>query len=110
MADKQPEQLLTADDLLALPDDGTKRYELIEGHLITMSPTGKAHGLIVSEINYLFKAFVRQHKLGRVYGAETGFRLSENPDTVFGIDVAFVSNARAQQGHDYYAGAPDLAI
>src|SRR5450432_1595783 len=103
------ERLYTAKDLLALPHD-KMRYALVEGHLVEMSPTGKTHGQLTSEINYLLMAFVRQHNLGRVYGAETGFKLAENPDTVFGIDIAFVSKARAQTGDDYFIGAPDLAV
>jgi Uma2 family endonuclease len=33
----------TADDLLTLPDDGW-RYELVQGRLIQMPPTGVDHG------------------------------------------------------------------
>ena len=33
----------TADDLLTLPDDGW-RYELVQGRLIQMLPTGIDHG------------------------------------------------------------------
>ena len=103
------EQLYTAADLLALPHD-RMRYALVEGHLLEMSPTGKTHGQLTSEITYLLVAFVRQHNLGQVFGAETGFKLAENPDTVFGIDVAFVSKTRAQAGDGYFLGAPDLAV
>src|SRR5258708_23695555 len=55
------EQLYTAADLLALPHD-RMRYELVEGHLLEMSPTGKTHGQLTSEMTYLLDAFVRQHK------------------------------------------------
>lgn len=34
---------MTADDLLQLPDDGY-RYELVQGELRKMSPTGARHG------------------------------------------------------------------
>ena len=37
-------KLLTADDLMAMPDDG-KRYELIRGVLIEMPPTSHEHGI-----------------------------------------------------------------
>ena len=37
--------LVTADELLRMPDDG-KRYELIEGELIEMAPAGGRHGNI----------------------------------------------------------------
>src|SRR5436305_1705802 len=103
------ERLYTAEELLALPDD--KRYELMEGQLTEMSPTGEAHNLLSIEFGALVRNFVRPRKLGRVYGAEMGFRLSKTPDTVLATDVAFVSKARlkpVQSG--YLDGAPDLAV
>ena len=104
------DRLYTAEDLLNLPHDAM-RYELVEGHLIEMSPSGKVHGLITNIIAYLLTGHVLSHKLGRVYGAETGFKLAENPDTVYGIDVAFVSKGRIEPGKEgYFIGAPDLAV
>ena len=41
--------LITADELLQMPDDG-KRYELIEGELIEMAPAGLRHGEIAATI------------------------------------------------------------
>ena len=38
-------QATTAEQLLALPDDGW-RYELVEGELRRMSPAGQEHGRI----------------------------------------------------------------
>lgn len=38
------EKLMTADELLALPDDNM-RHELVKGMLITMPPAGALHGL-----------------------------------------------------------------
>ena len=34
----------TAADLLAMPHDLDHRYELVEGRLVKMSPTGGTHG------------------------------------------------------------------
>ncbi|MGH9821904.1 MAG: Uma2 family endonuclease, partial [Blastocatellia bacterium] len=56
---------------------------------------------------------VETNTLGVVYAAETGFRLSSDPDTVRAPDAAFVSLERtAQVGkiEGYFAGAPDLAV
>src|SRR5436853_6682328 len=103
------ERLYTAEDLLKLSNEST-RYELMEGHLIEMSPTGKPHGLSTNWLAYLLTGFVTQHKLGVVYAAESGFRLSNDPDTVLGIDIAFVSKERAQPGEGFFKGAPDLAV
>jgi Uma2 family endonuclease len=103
------EQLYTAADLLELPHD-RMRYELVKGHLIEMSPTGKSHGQLTYRIAHLLGSYMDQHDAGQVFGAETGFKLAQNPDTVYGIDVAFVAKARAQHGEDYFDGAPDLAV
>src|SRR5260221_4130760 len=103
------EQLYTAADLIKLPHD-KHRYELVKGRLIEMSPTGKPHGRMTTRITRLLDTFVDEHRLGTVYGAETGFRVASNPDTVYGIDAAFVSTARDQEGEGYFEGAPDLAV
>ena len=104
------ERLYSSADLLALPCDD-KRYELVKGQLIEMSPTGGVHGLLTNRVSYLVTILVEKDDLGQVFGAETGFRLAENPDTVRGIDVAFISKANLKPiTEDYYPGAPDLAV
>lgn len=42
-------RLLTADDLLRLPDDGY-RYELMGGKLLNEPPAGEEHGLVAMEL------------------------------------------------------------
>src|SRR5206468_12011006 len=57
--------------------------------------------------------FVRTRQLGEVFGAETGFTIARNPDTVRAPDVAFVTSARiAAIGvtKKFFSGAPDLAV
>ncbi len=57
--------------------------------------------------------YVRNHHLGVVYAAETGFLLATDPDTVWAADVAFVQRERVAAVGDtggYWPGAPDLAI
>jgi len=105
-------QTFTADDLLNLPDDGN-RYELVAGVLTMMSPAGSEHGVIVSRLNRRIGNYVEQHQLGEVYGAETGFRIESDPDTVLAPDVAFVRRERIDaigypQG--FFPGTPDLAV
>ena len=65
--------LLTGEDLLHMPDDG-KRYELIRGELIEMTPPGETHGVLASRIDRLLGEFVEEHDLGTV-GVESGFYL-----------------------------------
>jgi Uma2 family endonuclease len=104
---------VTADDLLALPTGMGKRYELVAGELRVMSPAGWVHGEIVANIADLVGAFIRQQKLGRRFGAETGFLLRRDPDTVRAPDFAFIANSRLPKSapsEAFWPGAPDLAV
>jgi Uma2 family endonuclease len=103
-------KLLTAEDLAQLADDGW-RYDLIEGELFRMPPTGGDHGYVGSELHGYIWNHVRRDHLGRVYCAETGFYLTRNPDTVLGPDIAFVRADRAPERNPGYLDlAPDLAV
>lgn len=103
--------LVTAEDLLRMARDEC-RYELIEGVLHRMPLPGFEHGSIAGQFGGLLFAHVNQHKIGRVLAAETGFRISSEPDTVRAPDVAFVANERLRDvGFDpqkYFPGAPDF--
>jgi Uma2 family endonuclease len=102
----------TADELLTLPDDGS-RYELIRGELRRMPPAGIEHGAIAINIGVAVGQFVKTHGLGVVFGAETGFKLASDPDTVRAPDLAFVRRERIpQEGipQGFWSGAPDLAV
>src|SRR5918912_2237261 len=104
--------LYTADDLLRIPERDGVRYELVNGELKTMTPTGGAHGVIVAELTAALIQHVRAHRLGRIFGESTGFVLRRNPDTVRTPDVAFVAADRlpATVPVGYLELAPDLAI
>jgi Uma2 family endonuclease len=105
-------QLLTADDLLQMPNDGLL-YELVRGELRHMSPASYRHGKIIINITLSLGQHVRDQQLGDVYAAETGFKLTSDPDTVRAPDVAFVRRERVVAVGDmegYWPGAPDLAI
>ena len=43
--------LLTANEFLAMPDDG-KNYELVKGELVEMPPPGFIHEFIVAQFIY----------------------------------------------------------
>ena len=99
---------MTADELLDLPDDG-KRYELVNGELREMSPAGGEHGIIGGRALRRVGSFLDQHPEvgGEVFTAETGFRLSRDPDTVRAPDVAYVAQARLSKAS--VPGYPELA-
>jgi Uma2 family endonuclease len=105
--------LVTADDLLALPIGQGKRYELLRGELREMSPGDSRHAKVISNLQGLLQAYVREHDLCMMFGAETGFRLSRDPDTVRVADIAFIAKQRLPQAMAtvaFWAGAPTLAI
>jgi Uma2 family endonuclease len=101
---------VTAEELLEMGDIG--RCELIYGELVMMSPAGAEHGEIAIRFgSYLFQ-FVNPRKLGRVFGAETGFKLATGPDLVRAPDASFVRASRVgtRLPRGYFPGAPDLAV
>lgn len=83
----------TEEELWELSQDGY-RYELIDGELKTMPPTGAEHGGFTSDISTEVGYFVRRNNLGRCFGAGTGFRIAENPPTIVAPDFAFIVQAR----------------
>jgi Uma2 family endonuclease len=105
-------QLMTADELLKLPR-GRFRYELVKGELITMSPAGSEHGAVIMNLAVPLGQYIKANNLGIIFGAETGFKIAENPDTVLAPDVAFVSREHIPESgipKKYWPGAPDLAV
>lgn len=106
------QKLMTAEELLRLPEDG-QRHELIAGELTTMAPSSYEHGRRTGRIAASLGQHVLAHDLGEVLGAETGFLLARDPDRVRAPDAAFISRARAQVAGEvagYWPGAPDLAV
>lgn len=103
-------RLVTADELLHLPDDGFK-YELVAGRLIKMPPPGFKHGYYGGNIHGPLYVWTRATNAGVVL-MEAGFKLASDPDTVRAPDVAFVSRERlgSRLPDGYWNGAPDLAV
>jgi Uma2 family endonuclease len=102
----------SAEELWHLPDDGQRR-ELVEGQLHMMAPAGFEHGRVASTANWLLSSHVRPAGIGVTLGAETGFVLASDPDTVRAPDAAFVARARADaigRTEKYWPGAPDFAV
>ena len=101
----------TTDQLLALRDPPW-RHELWRGELKRMSPAGHWHSSLAMRLGGMLELHARRHGLGRVYGADGGFRLARDPDTVLAPDVAFVCSERLPPSGSpgYFPGAPDLAV
>jgi len=104
---------MTAEELLQLPS-GRARFEVIEGELRVMEPGGAEHGAVAMQVGSLLHVHVREHQLGTVFGAETGFVLvAGDKPTIRAPDAAFVSREKTERlgrTEKYWPEAPDLAV
>jgi Uma2 family endonuclease len=91
------EELYTAEQYSALPDDG-KFTELVRGRIVEMPRPTPSRGYVCANISAAVREFVRSHGLGRVVSNDSGVKTEQGPDTVRGPDVAFYSYTRVPQG------------
>jgi len=98
----------TYKDYLTMSDD--KRYELIGGELIMMTPSPVPyHQWISKNIEYEIERFVREKNLGRVFDAPCDVYLDD--ENVVQPDILFISRERTHIiGKNNIQSAPDLAI
>jgi Uma2 family endonuclease len=112
------DRLLSADDLWAIQADeqaaasSDRRFELVRGELIEMTPASGLHGIVAGEIGALLRNYIYTHKLGYFFAAETGFLLARDPDVVRAPDAAFVAWERVPDPNPdrFWPVAPDLAV
>ena len=107
---------LTSEALLTVPDDGYQ-YELVEGRLVRMTPSAGGDSARAARLVIALGAYVQQHGLGEITGADGGFLLSVpgSPTTVLAPDIGFVRTGRAPRPgtpeYDrFWEVAPDLAV
>lgn len=105
-----PTQLVTGDELAQMPD--VEFCELVNGKIISMSPTNWKHGRYVSTISWHLEDFVQQNPVGVVLSGEVGVFTRRNPDTVRGVDVALISHERLAQVHSasFLDVAPEVVV
>ena len=85
-----------------------ERYEYVKGKLIPMAPPTMEHGEISMNLSFLLSLHVRENQLGRLYPADTDFKLG---DRLVKPDIAFVSTARLPENKRQASPvAPDLAV
>jgi Uma2 family endonuclease len=103
--------LLDPDDLLAMP--GGDSYELIDGRPVEKPMGAKADEIALS-LAVALRQYVRAKQLGRVYGAQTGYRcFPGRTKQVRKPDVSFVARGRLPNDETPEGDiliAPDLAV
>lgn len=105
--------LVTADEYLALPDDGGPS-ELVRGRIVPVNVPSPWHGYVCGQLVQIVGAFVNEHDLGRVVSNDAGIVTGREPDTVRGADVCFYSYQRVPKGPvpkaGYWTAAPELVL
>jgi Uma2 family endonuclease len=105
-------RLATIADIEAMHDE-PGRVALIEGELYRMAPAGGRHGRLGVRLTVALHLFVEAHESGVVYGADTGFVLQREPDTLLAPDVTFIRKDRVPVGDDeigFPEVVPDLVV
>jgi Uma2 family endonuclease len=108
--------LMTAEELLALPDDGIDR-ELIRGELreSPMTTRGAPHCLAMTNLAFWLLNWLKQQPQprGRLYTGDIRVRVRRNPDTFVGVDLAYISAdlaAQTAKNATFIDGIPVLTI
>jgi Uma2 family endonuclease len=108
-------RLLTIADVAVMPaqlPSGPIDYELDNGRLVLMSPTGRRHGQIHSAIAAALYTQGQQRGLGEAY-VETGVVLWRNPDRMVGPDASFVmsrSLPARESSEGFLETIPELVV
>jgi Uma2 family endonuclease len=116
---------MTAEEFLALPDDGVERW-LIRGKLREKPPTclsggkpmtvrNRGHSKMMAAVSHFLEVWRRSQPQprGEVLCGEAGCRLRQTPDSIVGIDVAYISAevaARPPEETTLIDGVPILVV
>ena len=105
------DRVFTADDLSKLPD--AVAYELVDGKLLERQMGAESSEVAIAIATLLF-LFLRERRLGRVFGSDTSYQCFANdPNRVRRADVGFVRFERLPDGRAPKGNievSPDLAV
>lgn len=90
------------------PENADKLFELINGVIYEMPSPSPLHGLIISQILYLFKAYLVHQAIGYAFGDNNDFELA--PGVVLKPDVAYISKTRLPKIPHRLSVAPEIAV
>ncbi len=112
MAAELEDPLITAEQLARMDLDGP--CELVRGRIVSVSPAGAPHTIVVGLVNHALVQHVSSRGLGLVTSGEGGYWVARDPDTVRAPDLAFLSHETLrrweEEGGTFFPLAPDLAV
>ena len=89
-------------------ESGLEECEYIKGKLVPMLPNSLEHGRVRVNLILPLGLYVRENRLGRVYGPFTEFRVGE---CILVPDIAFLSNEHIPDDRSKMSPVPpDLAV
>jgi Uma2 family endonuclease len=105
------QKLITIEEFMAMPD--TDGYELIDGQLVEKKSMGAESSYVAAQILFLLGIFLRDRKLGWVFGADAVYQCFGSRFTGRKPDCSFIRYGRLP--HDWVPKGhvtipPDLAI
>src|SRR6266568_2659957 len=95
----------TIDDLYGLPD---VKAEIVDGEIITMSPTGAAPSYAAAEIFVSLREHSRRTRIGRAVPDNAAFKVDLPNRGSFSPDAAF--HVGAWTGMKFFEGSPVFAV
>jgi len=95
----------TIDDLYGLPD---VKAEIVDGEIITMSPTGAAPSYAAAEIFVSLREYSRRTRIGRAVPDNAAFKVDLPNRESFSPDAAF--HVGKWTGMKFFEGAPVFAV
>lgn len=107
---------VTAEDLLAMPDDGVERWirngELREGGMTIRNQFhSETLALVVFALHFWLRSQPRPR--GKILCGEAGVRLRRDPELTVGVDAVYLGPDLAQRtpsGTTIVEGVPDVAV
>lgn len=97
----------TVEDLYNAPDDG--KYELVDGRLVYMSPTGLRPTRISQRICRALEDYEQATGRGMAIGDNLGFVVRQPRLRSFSPDAAYIAGA-LEETDDFVEGAPLFAV
>jgi Uma2 family endonuclease len=110
---------MTAEELLAMPDDGVERWlirgELRENPESDMNRRNPDHSGAMTRVAAFLDQWLRTQPMprGKIYTGDIAFKLRQDSPSLVGIDVAYISaelRAQTPKGRRVIEGVPILTV